>query len=126
MKTGTPVKVIDASAAAAVIFGEPEQARVEKRLGRAKLAAPGLLRYELANVAKKKLKRHGWPMAALQQCLSEFAAWRIHWFEVAPVKCFEAAEWSGLTAYDATYLWLARELGAELVTLDEALEKVSK
>jgi predicted nucleic acid-binding protein len=28
------------------------------------------------------------------------------------------AETTGLTAYDAAYLWLARHLGAGLVTLD--------
>jgi len=32
------------------------------------------------------------------------------------------AERYGLTAYDASYLWLARQL-AELVTLDQDLEK---
>ena len=29
---------------------------------------------------------------------------------------------TGLTAYDASYLWLARRLGLELVTLDKALQ----
>jgi predicted nucleic acid-binding protein len=33
-----------------------------------------------------------------------------------------AAE-TGLTAYDASYLWLSRKLGAELVTLDTQLRK---
>ena len=31
------------------------------------------------------------------------------------------AEQTGLTAYDASYLWLAEALDAELVTLDRAL-----
>jgi predicted nucleic acid-binding protein len=31
------------------------------------------------------------------------------------------AEATGLKAYDASYLWLARELAAELVTLDRRL-----
>jgi predicted nucleic acid-binding protein len=31
------------------------------------------------------------------------------------------AEHFGLTTYDASYLWLARELDAELVTLDRQL-----
>ncbi len=29
---------------------------------------------------------------------------------------------TGLTTYDASYLWLARQLGAELVTLDRQLD----
>ena len=31
------------------------------------------------------------------------------------------AEASGLTAYDASYLWLARRLGVGLITLDRQL-----
>jgi len=33
-------------------------------------------------------------------------------------KPLELAATTGLTAYDASYLWLAGQLGAELVTLD--------
>jgi predicted nucleic acid-binding protein len=32
---------------------------------------------------------------------------------------------TGLTAYDASYLWLARRLGAELVTLDKELGRAA-
>ena len=32
---------------------------------------------------------------------------------------------TGLTSYDASYLWVARRLGAELVTLDRQLEKAA-
>jgi predicted nucleic acid-binding protein len=35
------------------------------------------------------------------------------------------AEATGLTAYDASYLWLARSLGGELVTLDRKLAAAS-
>ena len=31
----------------------------------------------------------------------------------------------GVTAYDASYLWLAGYLGADLVTLDKRLERLS-
>jgi predicted nucleic acid-binding protein len=37
----------------------------------------------------------------------------------------ELAAATGLTAYDASYLWLAQQLGAELVTLDQQLAKAS-
>ena len=33
------------------------------------------------------------------------------------------AETTALTAYDATYLWLAQALDAELITLDRRLER---
>lgn len=36
----------------------------------------------------------------------------------------ELALSTGLTAYDASYLWLARRFGADLVTLDKALNGV--
>ncbi len=35
------------------------------------------------------------------------------------------AEKKKLTVYDATYLWLAEKLGAELVTLDKTLAKAA-
>lgn len=31
----------------------------------------------------------------------------------------------GLTAYDASYLWLARQFGADLVTLDKTLDRAA-
>jgi predicted nucleic acid-binding protein len=35
----------------------------------------------------------------------------------------DLASATGLTAYDASYLWLARHLGAPLVTLDSRLAR---
>ncbi len=36
------------------------------------------------------------------------------------------AEQTGLSAYDASYLWLAHQLGVELVTIDKSLEKAAQ
>ena len=52
------VKVIDASALAALLFGEPEAEAVVERLGDARLVAPSLLGFELANVCLIKCRRH--------------------------------------------------------------------
>jgi hypothetical protein len=41
------------------------------------------------------------------------------------VDVFTLAAESGLTAYDASYLWLARTRDAELVTLDVALGRLA-
>ncbi len=53
----TNAKVIDASAVAAIVFGEPEGDAVLEAIGEARLAAPTLLRYELANIAWKAARR---------------------------------------------------------------------
>jgi predicted nucleic acid-binding protein len=38
---------------------------------------------------------------------------------------FALAAETGLSAYDASYLWLARSRDAELVTLDKALARLA-
>src|SRR4030042_1563877 len=47
-----------ASARAAVVFGEPGADEVARRLDGAAVFAPDLLAFELASVARKKLRRH--------------------------------------------------------------------
>ena len=44
---------------------------------------------------------------------------------VDQAEILDLAETTGLTAYDASYLWLARALDAELVTLDRKLAAAS-
>ena len=41
------------------------------------------------------------------------------------VQVLALASATGLTAYDASYLWLARRLGAPLVTLDAQLARAA-
>jgi predicted nucleic acid-binding protein len=40
-------------------------------------------------------------------------------------KVIDLATATDLSVYDASYLWLARSLGAELVTLDRKLARVA-
>jgi predicted nucleic acid-binding protein len=51
------VKVVDASAIAALVFGEHEGAEAAARLRGSSLAAPALLPFEIARVGLKKLAR---------------------------------------------------------------------
>jgi hypothetical protein len=44
------VKVVDASAIAALLFGEPDAENISERLADGRLVAPALLGFELANV----------------------------------------------------------------------------
>lgn len=114
--------VVDASAFAALVFGEPERADIEACLHGASVFAPHLLRAELANIAWKKARRHpdetGRIMTALHTAMADD---RINWSDVDPVDAALVALETGTTAYDASYLWLAGSIGADLVTLDRDL-----
>src|SRR4051812_37764772 len=61
------VKAVDASAIAALLFDEPEADAVTERLGNARLVAPSLLSFELANVCLIKSRRHSGQREALRK-----------------------------------------------------------
>ncbi|HEX3208162.1 MAG TPA: type II toxin-antitoxin system VapC family toxin [Geminicoccaceae bacterium] len=115
-------RVVDASAVGALLFGEPNGAAVAERLREADLMAPALLWFELANVCLKKIRRHPDRRDALTMAFGLLERMAIEVVEVEHVEALVLAEAAGLTAYDASYLWLARRLGLELVTLDTPLE----
>jgi len=115
------VSVVDASALAAVAFAEPDAQAIVARLREDRLAAPALLWFELANVCATKARRHPEQRSALQQAFALASRLPVEVVAVDHVAVVELAGAAGLTAYDAAYLWLARQLGAPLVTLDRAL-----
>jgi len=117
------VKVVDASAVAALLFGEPEAEAVAGRLSGARLMAPGLLAFELANVCLVKCRRHPTQKRALTAAFRLRRRLEVEAVSVDHDAALELATATGLTAYDASYLWLARQLGAELVTLDRRLAR---
>lgn len=112
---------------AAVVFKEPEGADVAERLRSHFLVAPRLMAYELANTAVMKIKAHpdsaGWIMKALTRALADDFA--LTWSDVEYEEVADLAVRTGLTAYDASYLWLARHMHADLVTLDKTLAKAA-
>ncbi len=119
-------KVVDASAIAALVFAEPAQMRVKERLQNAELVAPALIEYEIAAVCVKKLKQYPASRAEILagHALSRQLALRV--VSVNPTETVLLAERTGLTAYDAAYLWLARSLRTELVTLDDRLARAAR
>ena len=119
----TPVKVVDASAIAALLFGEPEAGSVAEQLGDARLLAPALLGFELANVCLIKSRRHPEQREALAAAFRLRARLGVEEVAVDHDGVLELAADTGLTAYDASYLWLALRLGVELVTLDRRLSQ---
>ncbi len=120
-----PDKVIDASAMAALVFGEPEADEIADRIRGAGLHAPTLIDYELASVCLKKLRKYSKQRTALLEGHALAAQMAVKKHPVDTQAMVPMAEQAGLTAYDAAYLWLAGSLGAELVTLDKRLARVA-
>jgi predicted nucleic acid-binding protein len=113
--------VADASAVAALLFGEPGGPGVAERLEGSLLYAPTLLRYELASVCFKKGSADSSIRTDLGAALRLFPRLQIREVQVPPDALLDVATASGLTAYDAAYVWLSRALEAELVSLDHRL-----
>jgi predicted nucleic acid-binding protein len=118
--------VVDASALAAVLFGEPEAERIAVRLADRDLLAPTLLPYEVGSVGLKKVVRYPAQREAIREALGLFTRLDVRQVEVPLAAAVELAELETLTVYDAAYLWLARTLGCELVTLDRALDAAAR
>ena len=119
------VKVVDASALAALMFDEPEAESVADRLRGAALIAPSLLQFEILNICVTKLRRRPDLRDLILQAFSFQAGLTIEPREVDLPSALVLAQRFGLTGYDASYLWLAQRLNAELVTLDRELARAA-
>ena len=117
------MRVVDASALGAMIFGEPQAERIARLLSRGPLAAPALITFELASICLKKLKAHPEKKPLIIEAFGYAARLSIEHIDVDHAAVISLAEETGLTTYDASYLWIARELGAQLVTLDRKLRR---
>jgi predicted nucleic acid-binding protein len=115
-------KVIDASALGALLFGEPDGPVVAERLRESRLIAPALLPFEVANICLKKMRRHPDLRDGLMNAFALLLQMEVGIVAVDQRETVALAERVGLSAYDASYLWLARETMSELVTLDRRLE----
>jgi predicted nucleic acid-binding protein len=115
--------VVDASAVAAILFDEPCAEQTAARLGASTLVAPALLEYELGNVCWKKCRRHPEQAEAIRKSLRLFAALEVQLHDVNATEVLELAHRVDVSFYDASYLWLARQLGLPLVTLDKRLQQ---
>ena len=118
--------VVDASAFAAVVFQEPGFETISRKLDRAEVFAPRLLQYEMTNTAWKKATREPSKTAPIFAALAHGLDNRygIVWCDIDAADVAVIAHATGLTGYDAAYVWLAGSLGADLVTLDRQLAKL--
>ncbi len=117
--------VVDASAIAAILFVEPDGPLISARIGDRNMIAPRLIRAELVNVGLKKWRADEAARAAIATALRSFPSLGVREVDIVLVDVFDLAMTTGLTAYDASYVWLARQLGTELITLDREQAKAA-
>jgi predicted nucleic acid-binding protein len=114
-----PPVVVDCSALAGMLFEEPWQAQAREKIYGRTLHAPFLLEMEITSVALKKHKQGLDEVAA--EGLASFRALNIALHQIKPADVLALALQYKLSAYDASYLWLAAVLKAPLATFDEKL-----
>ena len=113
--------VIDASALAAILFGEAEADSLDLDLSPGQLIASPMLPHEFANICVKKLRRAGLSIDEVLLTLMEFESLGIATEPVSSPETVAAAIRFGLSSYDAGYLWLALIKELPLLTLDKKL-----
>jgi predicted nucleic acid-binding protein len=120
------VRVVDASALGAVVFGEPQAEEIAGLLKGALLIGPTLLPFEMASICLKKIKAHPSKRALILKAYNASEMLDLEYLEVEYQEVIALAEQTGLTTYDSAYLWLARQTGGLLVTLDAKLRLAAK
>ena len=119
------VRVVDASALGALVFGEPKAEEAAAALVGGPMVSPPLLWFEAASICLKKIRTHPLQAGEILKAFSLASRLAIEIIEVEHLRVIELARDSGLTTYDASYIWLALNIGGALVTLDENMQKVA-
>jgi predicted nucleic acid-binding protein len=114
-----PPMVVDCSALAGVLFQEPWMDLALQRLSGHRLCAPHLLQAEICSVAVKKARSGAAEAAAEGLAQWQDVAVELTDFDVQ--QTFALAQRYQLSAYDASYLWLADQLRCPLATFDAKL-----
>jgi predicted nucleic acid-binding protein len=120
------VRVVDASVLGALVFGEPKADRISKILSDEPMAAPPLIWFELASICLKKIKEYPSQKVIILEAFDLARRLNIEMIEVDHLAVIELAEETGLTTYDASYIWLALEMKGELITLDTKMNRAIK
>jgi len=110
----------------AIVFGEPGGASLLPAIDEVALLAPTLIELEFYNVCLTKLRKGtaSWAQVVRADRLRDY--FDISLCPVDAPACFALAQKTGLTAYDASYLWLAKTQAIPLITLDRKLSAASR
>ena len=119
-----PPVVVDCSVVAGFIFREPSMVQARAKMNGRDLKGPYLLPIEIASVALKKHKQGFVDMASAG--MEAYLSLSVELSPVKPEQVLALAIRYGLSAYDASYLWLAAELKVPLATFDEKLGRAAQ
>lgn len=90
-----------------------------------RLIAPELLVFEVINALKTCVRSKRITTDIAQQLLREFESWNISYFKIENKSVLKLAVELELSGYDASYVWLAKKRGAQLLTFDKKLAKIT-
>jgi predicted nucleic acid-binding protein len=107
----------------ALLFDELTREEVVARLRGASLRSRSLIRLEVASACLKKMRAAPREREALLGAFSLLDELSISTAAVDLAETIDLAQLTKLSLYDASYLWLARTLDVELVTLDDKLAR---
>lgn len=116
------IQVVDASAVASVLIDTgPDATWCEERLTEHDLAAPHLMPFEVANIIRRTVARGALDTSAGAVAMRDLRRLPVDLvgFEPLASRVWELRD--NLTAYDASYVAVAEQLGCRLVTLDRRL-----
>ncbi len=116
-----PPLVVDSSLVIAFLFHEENAYEAEMRMDGRALHAPHLIDLEVANACRNRIRSKLVTLEAARDSLDDFLQLDVERHDIDVRATFDLASRYGLTAYDASYLWLAHQLAAPLATFDEAL-----
>ncbi len=120
-----PATVVDASVVAALVFSEPRADEASLLLAGGELYAPTLLGYEMANVALQKSRRSPAMAEAYTIALDRVFRMGIRFLDVPYQEVYDLARETLLSAYDASYVYVARSRGMPLLTFDRRLQEAA-
>lgn len=120
-------RVVDVSAIGALVFGEPGKPWVESQIASVALIAPSLLHFELGNICWKKLRQFP---AEANRLITAYEVWcmsgLVRYEAIDSIQTLGLARTHQLTFYDASYLYLAANRRADLVSLDARLARAAR
>jgi predicted nucleic acid-binding protein len=118
-----PARVVDASVLAAFAFNEPRAGEAAELIEGFNLYAPELLPYELCSVARAKSSQSRSHAAQISAAMEVALSIDMTLVKVPLTELLALALETGLTVYDAAYLYVSRTLKCPLLTFDVRLSR---